>query len=77
MVPMWYHSGMAINLRLTPEEQELLDALAADSGLSKNDVLRRALVEKAAREGHRAKVDASFEWAVNRYGDLLRRLGEA
>ena len=42
---------MAINLRLTVEEQELLDALAADSGLSKNDVLRRALVEKAAREG--------------------------
>jgi hypothetical protein len=45
--------------------------------MSKNDVLRRALVEKAAREGHRAKVDASFDWAVNRYGDLLRRLGEA
>ena len=68
---------MANNLRLTVEEQELLDALAADSGLSKNDVLRRALVEKAAREGHRAKVDASFEWTVTRYGDLLRRLGEA
>ena len=68
---------MAINLRLTVEEQELLDALAADSGLSKTDVLRRARVEKAARDGHRAKVDASFEWTVTRYGDLLRRLGEA
>lgn len=70
-------TAMAINLRLTEEEQELLDALARETGLSKNDILRQALVEKAARSGHRAKVDASFEWALTRYGDVLRRLGEA
>lgn len=68
---------MAINLRLTDVEQRVLDGLAAESGLSKNDVLRRALMEKALREGHRSKVDASLEWTLDRYGDLLRRLGEA
>ena len=77
MVPKWYHARMAINLRLTDDEQQVLDALAAESGLSKNDVLRRALMEKAIRDGHRARVEQSLDWTLDRYGDLLRRLGEA
>ena len=68
---------MAMNLRLSNEEQVLLDTMAAESGMSKNDVLRRALVEKAVRDGHRTKVEQSLEWTLTRYGDLLRRLGEA
>ena len=77
VVPKWYHTRMAINLRLTEDEQRVLDALAAESGLSKNDVLRRALMEKALREGHRSSVESSLDWTLDRYGDLLRRLGEA
>ena len=68
---------MAMNLRLSNEEKVLLDTMAAESGMSKNDVLRRALVEKAVRDGHRTKVEQSLEWTLTRYGDLLRRLGEA
>ncbi len=68
---------MAMNLRLSDAEQDLLDRLARRSGLSKNDVLRQALVEKAAREGHRAQVERSLDWALDRYGDVVRRLGEA
>lgn len=68
---------MAINLRLSDEEQAVLDVLARRSGRSKNDVLRAALMEKAAREGHRDRVDASLDWALDRYGDVVRRLGEA
>jgi uncharacterized protein (DUF1778 family) len=74
---MWYRWRMAINLRLTDEEQELLDVMAAQSGISKSEVLRRALVEKAVRDGHRAEVEASLNWALERYDDLLRRLGTA
>ncbi len=68
---------MAINLRLTDSEQDLLDSMAIESGLSKNDVIRRALVEKAVRDGHRDQVEQSLEWALTRYDDVLRRLGEA
>lgn len=77
VVPHWYHWGMAMNLRLSEAEQDLLDRLARRSGLSKNDVLRQALVEKAAREGHRAQVERSLDWALDRYGDVVRCLGEA
>ena len=66
-----------MNLRLTDDEQTLLDDMAASSGLSKAEVLRRALVEKAIRDGHRAQVEQSLDWALERYDDLLRRLGTA
>lgn len=76
-VPLWCHLRMAMNLRLTHEEQRLLDALAAESGLSKAEVMRRALVEKAVRDGQRVQVEESLDWALHRYDDLLRRLGSA
>lgn len=76
-VPEWYHRRMAINLRLTDDEQRLLDGLAEESGLSKSEVLRRALVEKAIRDRRSARIDASLDWTLERYDDLLRRLGTA
>jgi predicted DNA-binding protein len=77
MVPLWYHGAMAMNLRLSDEEQALLDAMAEQSGLSKAEVLRRAIVEKAIRDGNRSQVEESLTWALTRYDDLLRRLGTA
>ena len=77
MVPLWYHDAMAMNLRLSDEEQALLDAMAEQSGLSKAEVLRRAIVEKAIRDGNRSQVEESLTWALTRYDDLLRRLGTA
>ncbi|MGA0122559.1 MAG: DUF6290 family protein [Gaiellales bacterium] len=68
---------MAMNLRLSDEEQALLDAMAEQSGLSKAEVLRRAIVEKAIRDGNRSQVEESLTWALTRYDDLLRRLGTA
>jgi len=76
-VPLRFHLRMAMNLPLTHEEQRLLDALAAESGLSKAEVMRRALVEKAVRDGQRVQVEESLDWALHRYDDLLRRLGSA
>ncbi len=55
----------------------MLESLARRAGRSKNDIIRIALVEKAARDEHRERVDASLDWALDRYGDVVRRLGEA
>lgn len=77
LVPMWDQFRVAMNLRLTPEEQQLLDALAVESGMSKAEVMRRALVEKAVRDGQRIRVEESPDWALSRHDDLLRRLGSA
>jgi hypothetical protein len=68
---------MAINIRLSEHEEGILEALARRSGRSKNDVIRIALLEKAARDDHRDRVDGSVDWALDRYGDVIRRLGEA
>jgi hypothetical protein len=45
--------------------------------MSKAEVIRRALVEKAVRDGQRMQVEKSLDWALTRYDDLLRRLGSA
>ncbi len=68
---------MAINVRLTEAEEAVLESLARRAGRSKNDIIRIALVEKAARDEHRERVDASLDWVLDRYGDVVRRLGEA
>ena len=39
---------MAINVRLSPDEEAVLERLARQAGRSKNDVIRMALLEKAA-----------------------------
>jgi predicted DNA-binding protein len=70
-------NDMAMNLRLSTEEQTILDALSVESGMSKNDVMRQALMEKALRDGQHNRVEQSLDWALDRYGDVLRRLGEA
>ncbi len=77
VVPLRYHPAMAINVRLSEAEEAVLESLARRAGRSKNDIIRIALVEKAARDEHRERVDASLDWALDRYGDVVRRLGEA
>ena len=66
---------MALTLR-TDEELELaLAALAASEGLSRQEVIRRAILERYERSGHRARVDASADKLVERWSDVLDRLG--
>lgn len=66
---------MAMTLRTDPEFEAALAFLADHDGGSKQEVVRRAVLERAARLGHHDRVaalsaDAKVDWA-----DTLHRLG--
>ncbi len=75
----WYHSDtihrMAMTLRLSPEDERALAALAEAEGVSKQEATLRAIREAAARRGHEARVQQLSAAARQRYADLLDRLG--
>jgi len=66
---------MALTLRTDDELERALAALAESEGLSRQEVIRRAVLERYERSGHRARVDSSAERLIDRWGDLLDRLG--
>jgi len=67
---------MAMTLRLTDEETELLRRLAEREHRSMHEVVRLAVVERAARASHEAERDEILDWADERYADLLDRLSQ-
>lgn len=66
---------MALTLRTDEELERALDALAEDEGLSRQEIIRRAVLERYERAGHARRVAASTERMVERWGDVLERLG--
>ena len=66
---------MAMTLRLTPEDELLLAALAEAEGVSRHEATLRAIRDSAARHGHEAKVQELSVRARERYADVLGRLG--
>lgn len=66
---------MALTLRTDDELERALDALAASEGLSRQEVIRRAVLERYERAGHRARVEDSTSRMIERWGDVLDRLG--
>lgn len=67
---------MAMTLRLTPEDEQVLAKLAAGEGLSRQEATIRAIHEVAGWRGHERRVtDASLR-ARARYADVLDRLGK-
>jgi uncharacterized protein (DUF1778 family) len=66
---------MAMTLRLTPEDERLLAALAEAEGVSRHEATLRAIRETAARHAHEAKVAELSARARDRYADVLDRLG--
>lgn len=75
LLPLWYHRGMAMTLRLTQEDERILARLAQEAGVSRQEATIRAIREVAARRGHEAAVTDASARARARYADLLRRLG--
>lgn len=65
---------MAMTLRLTDEETELLRRLAEREHRSMQEVVRLAVLDRAARADHAATRDETLDWAEERYADLLDRL---
>ena len=67
---------MAMTIRLDEGEQQALRTMAEREGLSQHEVIRRAILERAARSGLHDAVAASGERAVTRYAALLERLAQ-
>ena len=66
---------MAMTLRTDDELERALEILAREEGLSKQEVVRRAVLERLERAGHRARMENSAERMIERWGDVLERLG--
>ena len=66
---------MAMTLRTDDELEHALEVLAREEGLSKQEVVRRAVLERLERAGHRARVEDAAERMIERWGDVLERLG--
>ena len=66
---------MAMTLRLSDEEQELLRRRAAEEGVSMQEVARRAVREYVRLEDHRDRVFASGRRVLTAHADAIERLG--
>lgn len=66
---------MAMTLRTDDALQAALRMLAEAEGVSQQEVIRRAVLDRARRAGHVAVVDESTQRALERWGSVLDRLG--
>lgn len=66
---------MAMTVRTDDELERALTALAESEGLSRQEIVRRAVLERYERSGHRTRVQGSAERMLERWGDVLDRLG--
>lgn len=66
---------MAMTLRTDPEFEAALAFLADHDGGSKQEAVRRAVLERATRLGHAGRVAALSATAKADWADTLHRLG--
>jgi predicted transcriptional regulator len=66
---------MAFTVRTDEELERALNELARDEGLSRQEIIRRAVLDRYERTGHAKKVDDSADQMIERWGDVLDRLG--
>ena len=78
-IRLWYQSDtvmvVAMTLRTDAELDEALTALAEAEGISRQEVVRRAVLRQYAESTHRAKVADSSQRMLAKWGDVLDRLG--
>ncbi len=66
---------MAMTLRTDDELEAALTALAEAEGTSRQEVIRRAVLERYERAGHQTRVAGSTTRLIEQWGDVLDRLG--
>ena len=66
-----------MTLRTDDELDRALSALAEAEGTSRQEVIRRAVLERYERRGHAARVGETSSRMIQRWGDVLDRLGNA
>lgn len=67
---------MAMTLRTSPDDDRRIEGLARTLGVSKHEAVLRAVLAESERTSKREHVDGAADRVLDRYGDLLRRLGE-
>jgi predicted transcriptional regulator len=66
---------MAMTLRTDAELERALTELAEAEGTSRQEVIRRAVLERYERAGHAVRVERSSARMIERWGEVLDRLG--
>lgn len=56
VVSIWYHSRMALTLRTDEELEKALNELVEVEGISRQEIIRRAVLDRYERSGHAAQV---------------------
>jgi hypothetical protein len=64
-----------MTLRIDDELDTALTALAQAEGLSKQEIVRRAVLERYQRAGRHERLDRVADELIERWGDVLDRLG--
>jgi hypothetical protein len=72
----WYHSRMAMTLRLSEDETDALRQRAQREGRSMQEVARAAVREYIERTSRRELLDGVLDEELPRFAEALRRLGE-
>jgi predicted transcriptional regulator len=66
---------MAFTVRTDPVLEEALASLSMAEGISRQEIIRRAVLERYERSGHVTNVADSTKRMMVRWGDVLERLG--
>lgn len=66
---------MALTLRTDSELEKALDALVEAEGASRQEIIRRAVIDRFERREHDTLVADSSRRMRERWGDVLDRLG--
>ena len=67
---------MAMTLRTDEELERALTELAEQEGVSKQEAVRRAVIEKRDRTARRTRIDAIARDVIVEYAEALDRLGK-
>ena len=64
-----------MTLRTDEELDGALAALAAAEGASRQEIIRRAVLDRYERSGHAARVQESSSRMIDTWADVIERLG--
>jgi hypothetical protein len=66
---------VALTVRTDAALEEALTSLSEIEGISRQEVIRRSVLERYERSGHVTRVTESTTRLVTRWSDVLERLG--
>lgn len=75
VIPKWYHYYMALTVRTDAVLEEALATLSKLEGISRQEIIRRAVLERYERSDHVSRTSDAIRRMTTRWGDVLERLG--